>query len=73
LPAERLRASDPAPARALLAQLAQDPNLSEQLRPFLQSLDALCTGSRDPALAQTPGLDYAMSGELLLLIETLPP
>ncbi|WP_020505006.1 tetratricopeptide repeat protein [Lamprocystis purpurea] len=71
--AERLRASDPAQARALLAQLAQDPNLSEQLRPFLQSLDALCTGSRDPALAQTPGLHYTMSAEILLLIETLPP
>ena len=48
-------------------------HLSEQLRPFLQSLDALCTGSRDPALAQTPGLHYTMSAEILLLIETLPP
>jgi len=71
--AERLRARDPAQARTLLAELAQNLDLPEQLRPFLKPLDALCTGSRDPALAQTPGLDYTMSAELLLLIETLPP
>jgi tetratricopeptide (TPR) repeat protein len=71
--AERLRARDPAQAHALLTELAQAPNLPEQFGPFLDALNAICTGSRDPALAQTPGLDYAMSGELLLLIETLPP
>jgi tetratricopeptide (TPR) repeat protein len=69
----RLHARDPAQARALLAKLAQAPNRQEQFRPFLQSLDALCTGSRDPALAQTPWLDFSMSAEILLLIETLPP
>ncbi|WP_295450483.1 tetratricopeptide repeat protein [uncultured Thiodictyon sp.] len=70
---EQLRSDDPAQARALLAELARDPNLPEWLRPFLQPLDGLCTGRRDPGLAQTPGLDYTMSAELLLLIETLPP
>jgi hypothetical protein len=53
--------------------VARDPDLQENWRPFLQSLDALCTGSRDPALAQAPGLDFSMSAEILLLIETLPP
>ncbi len=71
--AERLRTRDPAEARALLAGHARDPNLPEQLRPFLQSLAAICTGSRDPTLAQTPRLHYTMSAEILLLIETLPP
>jgi hypothetical protein len=30
-----------------------------------------CRGDRDPALADTEGLDFSMSAELLLLIERL--
>jgi tetratricopeptide (TPR) repeat protein len=66
-----LLAGDPAAAASLLQQFAARPALPEALRPFIQSLQAICSGSRDRALAATPGLDYTMAAECLLLIETL--
>jgi hypothetical protein len=68
---ELLLAGDPAAAEALLSQIATHPDLPDGLRPFLEPLLAICHGSRDPALADTAGLHYRMSAELLLLIERL--
>jgi hypothetical protein len=34
-------------------------------------LEAVLAGSRDPALAEDPNLNYADAAELLLLIESL--
>jgi tetratricopeptide (TPR) repeat protein len=68
---EPLLAGDPATAEALLNERAADPDLPDDLRPFLQPLLAICQGRRDPALADTAGLSYSMSAELLLLIERL--
>ncbi len=41
------------------------------LLPFIGALQAVFAGSRDPALADQPELDYTMAAEILLLIETL--
>jgi len=68
---EHLSAGDPAAARSLLRQTAADPNLPDEARPFIQSLDAIAADSRDPALADTPGLPYDMAAEVLLLLGTL--
>jgi len=49
---------------------AANPDAAEQL-PFIGALQAVVAGSRDPALADQPELDYTMAAEILLLIETL--
>ena len=67
-----LNAGDPAAARSLLRQTAADPNWqADEDRAFIQALDAIAAGSRDPALADAPGLDWVMAAEVLLLLETL--
>jgi hypothetical protein len=43
----------------------------DQVRAFLQSLQAIVDGSRDRKLADAPDLDYSMAVEILFLIETL--
>jgi len=67
---QALRNSEPAQAATLLLQLAADPE-SAELLPFIGALQAVVAGSRDPALADQPGLDYTMAAEILLLIESL--
>jgi tetratricopeptide (TPR) repeat protein len=67
---KRLRAGGPAAAASFLQQLASDPDLSE-LRPFIRTLQAIVSGSRDRTLAEAPGLDYSMAAEILFLIGTL--
>ena len=68
-----LKTGDPAAARSLLRQTAADPGCSDdQSRAFIQTLDAIATGSRDPALADAPGLHWEMAAEVQLLLETLP-
>jgi tetratricopeptide (TPR) repeat protein len=67
---QALRDGDPAQAATLLQQLAADPEAAKLL-PFIGALQALVAGSRDPALADQPGLDYTMAAEILLLIESL--
>jgi hypothetical protein len=57
-------------AAIYLQQRATDPEAAELL-PFIGALQAVVAGSRDPALADQPGLDYSMAAEVLLLIETL--
>jgi hypothetical protein len=55
----------------LLRQLADHPETPDWFRPFVQTLQALVAGSRDPGLAETPGLDYQEAAEILLLLEKL--
>ncbi|NEV62198.1 hypothetical protein [Thiorhodococcus minor] len=68
---ELLLADDSATAEALLSEGLAHQDLPDVARSFLQSLLTICQGSRDPALADTEGLDYKMSAEILLLIERL--
>lgn len=56
---------------AELARLRESPNFPDSARPFLHALQALLAGSRDPALAADPALDYDAAAELLLLLERL--
>ena len=65
-----LTSGDPANAASVLQQLAADPR-SAHLRPFLSALQAITAGSRDPSLAEDPGLHYSEAAEVVLLIEAL--
>ena len=65
-----LRNGDQVDAATLLQQLAANPEAAVLL-PFIGALQAVVAGSRDPALADQPELDYTMAAEILLLIETL--
>ena len=67
---QALRDGNPAQAATLLQQRAANPEAAELL-PFIGALQAVVAGSRDPALADQPELDYTMAAEILLLIESL--
>ena len=67
---QALQSDDPAQAATILQQLAADPEAAGLL-PFIGALQAVVAGSRDPALADQPELDYTMAAEILLLIETM--
>jgi tetratricopeptide (TPR) repeat protein len=67
---QALQSDDPAQAATILQQLAADPEAAGLL-PFIGALQAVVAGSRDPALADQPELDYTMAAEILLLIESL--
>jgi len=64
-------ARDPDTARSQLAELRQTPDLPAWLIAMIPPLEAILAGSRDPALAEDPSLDYDDAAELLLLIESL--
>jgi len=49
----------------------QHPELPEEFPPFLDTLQDVLAGSRDPALASDPGLKYDLAVELTLLLEAL--
>ena len=66
-----LVASQPDAARGALAELGPSPDLPADLRALIPLLEAVLAGSRDPALAEDPNLNYADAAELLLLIESL--
>lgn len=67
---QALCSGEPAQAATLLQQLAAAPEAAGLL-PFIGALQAVVAGSRDPALADQPELDYTMAAEILLLIESL--
>jgi hypothetical protein len=67
---QALRSGESAQSATLLQQLAADPEATELL-PFIGALQAIVAGSRDPALADQPELDFSMAAEILLLIESL--
>jgi hypothetical protein len=59
--------------QALFDQLANDPNTPDSLKHLIQAVSTVLNGSRDPALADDPALDYADAAEILFLIERLGP
>jgi hypothetical protein len=61
---------DKAGATAHLYRVANEPTAA-YLRPFIHALHAIVAGSREPALADTPGFRYTMATAILLLLETL--
>jgi hypothetical protein len=66
-----LTTQHPRDAASTLAALAQRPNLPDFAKPVIVALQALLAGSRDPALASDPNLDYSDAAELRLLLEQL--
>jgi len=67
---QALASGDPAAASSLLQQIAANLNAASYLT-FIQALQSIVDGSRERSLADAPDLDYTMSAEILLLIETL--
>ena len=57
--------------RAELAQLLDNPDLPAWGKVLIPTLQAILDGSRDPALADNPDLDYDDAVEVRLLLETL--
>ncbi len=55
----------------LFDQLTSDPNTSDSLKQLIQAMVAILNGSRDPALADDPALNYADAAEVLFLLERL--
>ena len=58
---------------ALIHQPGNDPNASESLKKLMQAVLTILSGSRDPALADDPALDYDDAAEILFLIARLEP
>ncbi|MBF0309351.1 MAG: tetratricopeptide repeat protein [Magnetococcales bacterium] len=54
-----------------IMQIAQNPNLPSYLQPLFPVLNSILDGNRDPALADTPGLDFDDAVEVELLLEQL--
>jgi len=54
-----------------IAELRQNPKLAARWETFIPLLESVLAGSRDPALAEDPNLNYQDAAELLLLIESL--
>ncbi len=59
--------------QSLLAELTNDPEVSDSPKRLIQAMVAILNGSRDPALADDPALDYADAAEVLFLIHRLTP
>ena len=66
-----LLAGDQSGATEFVQRLAAEPNPLAWLPPFVTALQAIVTGSRDPALADAPEFRFDTAAEILLLIETL--
>ena len=60
-----------AAAATQLTALAQRPDLPDFIPPVLAALQAVLAGSRHPALADDPRLDYDDAAELRLLFDQL--
>jgi tetratricopeptide (TPR) repeat protein len=54
---------------ALFQELASNPQASHSIKQLMQAMLAIFNGSRDPALADDPALDYADAAEILFLLE----
>ncbi|MBH0182583.1 MAG: tetratricopeptide repeat protein [Nitrospira sp.] len=68
---ERLRAGGAELANSFLQQFAASRELPANMLAYLNALRSVVAGSRDPALADAPQLDYMASAEILFLIENL--
>jgi len=60
-----------AEVQSLLNQLANDPDAPDSFLHLIQAVTNILNGSRDPALAENPALDYDDAAEVLFLIERL--
>ncbi len=60
-----------AEVEASLKQLGEDPNTPDFLKQLLPAVTTILNGSRDPALADDPALDFDDAAEILFLIERL--
>jgi tetratricopeptide (TPR) repeat protein len=54
-----------------LTELANHPQMPSSRKLLISKLQTLLSGSRDPALAKDPGLNYRDAAELMLLIEKM--
>jgi riboflavin biosynthesis pyrimidine reductase len=57
----------------LLKQIADDPEASASLKQLIQAMVAILNGSRNPALADDPALNYDDAAEVLFLLQRLSP
>ena len=55
----------------LFNQLANDPNAPDSFKQLIQAMITILDGSRDPALADDPGLYYRDAAEILFFMERL--
>ena len=69
--AQALQIGQRAQMEALLQELADDPERSDAFKALVSALQAILGGSRDPALAENPALDYDDAVEVQLLLEVL--
>ncbi len=69
--AQALATGQTADAASQIAEVAERPDLAAYLRPLIPALRAILDGSRDPAPASDPDLDYDDAAEILLLLEQL--
>ena len=53
--------------QSLFEQLTSDPDTSDSLKQLIQAMVAILNGSRDPALADDPTLDFDDAAEVLFL------
>lgn len=53
---------------ALFQELASDSETPDSLKQLMQAMLSIFNGSRDPALADDPALDYADAAEILFLL-----
>jgi hypothetical protein len=68
---QALATRQPTAVAAELAELAQHLDLPDTARPILAALQSLLAGTRDPALADDPHLDYDDTAAPHLLLD--PP
>jgi len=69
-----MQAGQRAEMESSLRQLAEDPGwASDAFKALVSALQAILRGSRDPALAENPSLDYDDAAEVQLLLEALGP
>ncbi len=54
-----------------LSELRERPDLPASLQAFVPALQAILSGSRDPALASDPALFYMDAAEIVLLVEAV--
>jgi tetratricopeptide (TPR) repeat protein len=55
----------------LFNRLVNDPGAPDSLKQLIQTMTTILDGSREPALADDPGLNYADAAEILFFMERL--
>ncbi|PSN19107.1 hypothetical protein C7271_09090, partial [filamentous cyanobacterium CCP5] len=58
-------------AQSLFAKLTDNPEVPDSQKQLIQAMVAILNGSRDPALADDPALDYADAAEVLFFMGRL--